>query len=184
MTTQPNVTSTGITNLNATPPVRNTAGTDNGLGRLYKVTAVIGPTTSGDTTGGILRGVRIPSNARLLSVTVFQKAATSTATFDIGLDYSNAPLDGTSPGNYVSGSPFKGQAFGASVDTHAYIVPTQVAFLNTSGYLPTDIVNPIWQAGVTGLTSDPGGFFDIILTNTATISGAATMIVSADYVVE
>jgi hypothetical protein len=183
MPAQPNLKSASITNLDATPPVRPTAGAEGGVGRVFKVVGIVGPTTDTDTTGGVLRCCRIPSQARVQSIKAFQLAATTTATFDIGLDYSDAVGDGTSPGNYVAGTALNDDMFAAAWDSHAIITPVELAFQNLD-YLPTDIVNPIWQAAGTALTSDPGGYFDIVLTNRSTISGAATLIVLVDYVVE
>lgn len=179
MTTQPNLKSVGITNADASPVVRNGAGQAGGPGRLMRVCDVVGPTTNGDTTGGQLRALRIPSNCFLIGIKAFQKAATTTATFTISLFYSDAASDGTSIGNTgeIGTSIFSSSNW----DSHAVIAPAEVAFLNTSGYLPTDVVNPIWKSAATSLTSDPGGYFDIVFVNTATISGAATLVVYADY---
>ena len=98
MTTQPNLKSAGITNLDSTPPIRNTAGHDNGLTRTMEIVGIAGPTTDGDTTGGVLRLVRVPSNAIIKRVMYAQKAATTTAAFSFGIYYSDT-ADGTSPGN-------------------------------------------------------------------------------------
>ncbi len=182
MAAQANLKSTAITNLDASPSVRPTAGQAGGLSAKYVVTDVVGPTTDAATTGGILRCCRIPSNAIVKRVQICQKAATTTANFDIGLDYSDASLDGTTPGNFVAGTPLNDDMFAAAVDTHALTGWTDETFANAD-YLPTDTVNPIWKAAGTGLTADPGGFFDIILTNRATISGAATLVVAVEYTI-
>jgi hypothetical protein len=180
MTAQPNLKSTGITNLDSSPSIRPGCGQAGGAGRLIRITDVVGPTTSGDTTGGILRACRIPSNCYLQSLKAFQLAATSTATFTISLYYSdNGAYDGTS---FLNTGEIGTTIFSSSNwDSHAIIVPTELAFLNTSGYLPTDVVNPIWKYANGTLTKDPGGYFDIVFNNTATISGAATLIVMVDY---
>lgn len=180
MTAQANLKSTGITNLDSSPSVRPSASRAGGPSRLIRVVDVVGPTTDGGTTGGNLLAVRVPSNCCLQSIKAFQKAATTTATFTIGLFYSdNGPVDGTSLLN--SGEIGTSIFSSSNWDSHAVIVPTELAFLNTSGYLPTDVVNPLWKYANGTLTVDPGGYFDIVFKNTATISGAATLIVYVEY---
>jgi hypothetical protein len=181
MAAQVALKSAAITNYDARPPFRPTSGQEGGGSHIIDAVGIVGPTTDGATTGGILRAVRIPSNAIVRSVEVCQKAATTTASFDIGLDYSDSLNDGTVQGNYVAGTPLNDDFFAAAVDTHALVEFTDETFQNAD-YLPTDSVNPVWQASGTGLTSDPGGFFDVILTNRATISGAATLCVRVRFV--
>lgn len=177
MTTQPNLKSTAITNLDATPPVRPSAGREGGVAYLYEAIGVVGPTTDGDTTGGVLRAVRVPSNACIRSVQVAQQAATTTATFDIGLYYSDAN-DGTTASN--QGNAADADCFATNVDTHALVAWTEEAF-EAGTFKVTDTVNPIWQLSSLSLTTDPGGFFDICFVNTATISGAATLAMKVQY---
>lgn len=180
MTVQPNLKSAGITNLDASIVIRPGAGQDNGPSRVLRAVGVCGPTTSGDTTGGNLQVIRVPSNCYLQGIKAFQEAATTTATFTIALFYSDSTVDGTTPLN--QGTEIGTNFFSSSNwDSHAVIAPAEVAFLNTSGYLPKDIVTPLWAATNSGLTKDPGGYFDIVFKNTATISGAATLIAYADY---
>lgn len=185
MAAQANLKSTAITNLDATPPVRATAGNEGGLTKLFDVVGIVGPTTSGATTGGVLRAVRIPSNAIVRSVQVAQQAGTTTASFDIGLYYSDA-VDGTSSLNQAAAAD--DNCFGSGVDTHALTTWTEEAF-GAGTYKVTDAVNPIWKLSTlvdgasNALTADPGGFFDVTLTNKATISGAATVAVRVQYVI-
>ena len=127
--------------------------------------------------------VRIPSNAMVRKVEYVQQAATTTATFSFGLYYSNT-LDGTSAPNVTAaGTAIMSTLFGSSIDTHAATTWTDTTFANTSGYLPTDVLLPIWNATNSTLTADPGGFFDICALNTATISGAATLLLRVTYVI-
>lgn len=178
MAAQGNLKSAAITNMDATPPVWPTAGQEGGRVAVWEVIGIAGPTTSGATTGGYLFMVRLPSNAIVKKVEYVQKAATTTANFDFDLWYSDAN-DGTSALN--QNTVVKAQMFGANVDTHAATTWTDITFVNTSGYLPTDTVNPLWKAANSGLTSDPGGFFDIRAKNVATISGAATLCLRVTY---
>lgn len=186
MTTQPNLKSAAITNMDATPPVRPSAGREGGATRLVVAIGVVGPTTDADTTGGVLRAVRIPSNACVHSVMVAQQAATTTATFDIGLYYSDSTSDGTVAAN--QGAAADADCFATNVDTHALVAWTEEAF-EAGTFKVTDTVNPIWQlstvrdGGGNAITTDPGGYFDICFVNTATISGAATMAMRVAYTV-
>ena len=180
MAAQANLKSIAITNFDATPPVRPTAGAEGGHSYLYDVVGIAGPTTSGATTGGVLQMVRIPSNAVIRALYYCQKAATTTATFDIGLYYSDGS-DGTSVSN--KGLVLIDDFFGSAIDTHAATTWVDTTFANAAGYLPTDTVLPIWNAANSALTENPGGFFDITFLNTATISGAATMLCRVQYVI-
>lgn len=185
MTAQPNLKSTSITNLDATPPLRPTAGQGGGAAILYDITEKCGPTTSGDTTGGVLRMIRLPSNAIIKQILLTQNVATTTATFDVGIDYSDNANDKQAVNNFVSGTPLANTLFASGYDSHASPAAgwVDVTFLNTSGYLPVDTLTPIWQATNLGLTQDPMCEMDLILQNTATISGAATLLVRVIFTV-
>lgn len=183
MAAQANLKSAAITNLDANPIVRATAGQEGGLTQVFDVVGVVGPTTTGATTGGVLRAVRIPSNAIVRQIHVAQQAATVTASFDVGLYYSDSSTDGTAVGNVglIVGTG-SDSMFAAALDTHAATQWTDTTFGAPTKYAATDAVNPIWKAAGTTLTADPGGFFDVTLTNKATISGAATLCVRVQYV--
>lgn len=177
MTTQPNLKSAAITNLDLTPPVRPTAGQEGGASILYDVVGKVGPTTDTYTTGGVLRAVRLPSNAVVRDIMLAQVAATTTASFDVGAYYSDGQ-DGTSASN--SGAVIDDNFFATAVDTHALISWTSVMFEDTPVTV-AGTITPLWQT--LGLSSDPGGYIDICLTNKATISGAATLCVRVQYVI-
>lgn len=182
MAAQGALKSAAITNMDANPPVRPTAGQEGGHSYLYDVVGIIGPTTDAATTGGICRAVRIPSNAIIRAVYYCQKAATTTAAFSFGLYYSDT-ADGTTPTNVAAAATaVMSTLWGSAIDTHAATTWVDTTFANTSGFLPTDTVKPIWNAANSTLTYDPGGFFDIAALNTATISGAATLLVRVQFV--
>lgn len=184
MAAQGNLKSTAITNFDATPPVRPTAGAEGGHSTLYDVVGIAGPTTDAATTGGVLRMVRLPSNAIVRAVYYTQRAATTTATFSFGLYYSDAASDGTSPGNVAAtATAIMSTLWGSSIDTHAAVTWVDTTFANTSGFLPIDTVLPVWHATNSTLTYDPGGFVDIGALNTATISGAATLLLRVQFVI-
>ena len=177
MAAQGNLKSAAITALDATPPRRPTAGQEGGGSVLFDVVGVVGPTTNGATTGGVLRAVRVPSNAVIRDILVAQKAATTTATFHIGAYYSTGN-DGTTAAN--SGLVIDADYFATGFNSAAVITWTTVMFEATTVDV-TDTVVPLWSA--LGLTEDPGGYIDITLTNTATIDGAATLAVRVQYLI-
>lgn len=176
MAAQDNLKSAAITALDATPPRRPTAGQEGGGAYLYDVVGIVGPTTNGATTGGILRAVRVPSNAIIRDIMYAQKAATTTASFDFGAYYSTGN-DGTTTAN--SGLVIDADYFATAVNTAAVINWTSIMFEATT-VDATDAVTPLWQA--LGLSEDPGGFIDIVAVNKATIDGAATLAVRVQYV--
>jgi len=156
--------STQITNLDASPTVRPTAGEDGAAAQTVIAQPI--PFTTGDTTvtTTIYNVLRVPTTAvlktlHLIADAPIDVATTPTLTWAVGLAYSdNTNYDGTkvaNQGTYVnSGTEF------ASADT---------AGTQASGGVVHDIsptlgnqVLPLWK-GPAGLTSDPGGFFDITM---------------------
>jgi len=187
MPAQANLKSAAITSLDANPPVRQTAGSEGGLSVLYDIVGQAGPTTDAATTGGILRMVRVPSNAIIRAIYVAQTAATTTASFDCGLYFSDSTLDGTIVSN--QGLVSDADCFATAVDTHLLNVAWSDITFEAGTYKASDAVKPIWQlsslvdGGSVAMTTDPGGFFDIVLVNKATISGAATLLLRVQFVI-
>lgn len=164
-----------ITNLNATPPVRATTGTG-AAGMLRSVDGTLTATT-GKTTGSVYRMVRVPSNAKVKHVFACLDAAVTTFDADIGLYYSDNTQDGTQA--TLQGTVISAAFFASAVDLHAIITPTDYVFEATTN-VAAKRLQPLWQAA--GLSSDPGGFFDIALTSTSTTSGAPVVHLEAQYV--
>lgn len=173
-------TSSGvITNLNASPPVRQTFGSG-GAGRLTRLIGQITPTAS-QATSVLNRLVRIPSNCYLHKVAIILDAAATTLTGNIGLWYSDSTTDGTSTGNAgnltaISSAFF---AYQLPMATFTYLVgtdpanvvglsaPVDVTFaaatlaLTDANYVPSQMGNPIWQAvaNLLALQTTPVGAF-------------------------
>lgn len=165
------VKSTPITNLDATPPVMNTAG-KGGPARLHQVdgyAAVADAVTSGST----YRLCRVPSNAVVKHVRVCMDAAVTTFTNDIGVYYSD---DASKPA--ADGTVIDADFFGSAVALAAIVAPTD--YINESGNNDAaQRQQPLWQA--VGLSSDPGVQLDIVLTNTATNSGAGVVYMEVEF---
>lgn len=179
MTVQPNLLSTAITSLNATPPVRSTAGIG-APGWLRTMTGKCAALTTAFTAGGILRMCRVPSNCFVVEVYWKADASTTTVDCDVGVYYSNA-LDGTTATNVAAAdTAIDADFFASAVDMHTASTGgwTPITFESTT-YTAAKIVQPLWQA--IGLTSDPGGFLDICFTNTSTTSGAPVLSCRVDY---
>jgi hypothetical protein len=180
MTVQPNLLSTGITNLNASPRVRNTSGKPGGPGRLVIVTDTLPAMTTGDTAGGIMRVIRIPSNCIVKKVAWAADATVTTVDCDVGLYYSNTN-DGTGAANVAAAAtPIDADFFASAVDMKTISTAWQEITFESGVYLPSKAGQPIWQA--VGLASDPGGFFDVTFTNTSTTSGAPVLSCKVEYI--
>lgn len=180
MTVQPNLLSPAITSLNATPAVRKSAGFG-APGTLITVVGTSAALTTAFTAGGIIRLVRVPSNAMIQEVSWGVAAATTTFDADVGVYYSNA-YDGTTPTNVAAAdTAIDADFFASAVDMHSVSTTgwTHCTF-EGAHFLPAMCIRTLWDA--VGLTSDPGGFLDICLTNTSTTSGAPVPSLRVDYI--
>ena len=217
-----NVKGTVITSLDATPPVRTTAGSGAPSG-VYRVVGV-NTFAINHATSALVRFVRIPSNAIVQSVKVALDAAPSTSLVgNFGLWFSTGD-DGTSVSNRGNLTAISSAFFADTITFTTFNVgvttpfaPVDITFGNSGGtnydgvYLPSQAVNPIWQAvynSLVGLTTnaagafttasgqhyipnggstmtDPGGYFDIgcQLTSTGVNTSAVKALVICDYVI-
>jgi hypothetical protein len=175
------VKSTAITNLDAVPPVRNQSG----AGAKYTPQKVhaMAHVTSGVTAAGAsyYRMVRLRSTARVKRILMWLDVAGTTITGDVGLYYSDSPnLDGTGVAN-AAGGVINVDHFAAAVALAAIVlVPLDVTREGTT-YLGADMELPLWNTSASGLTSDPGGFFDIVFTLTSTAGSAADLNMEVEY---
>ena len=181
-----NLKSTQITNLDATT-TRNDAGA--GGASYLRFADGHGITgTDAVTSGSTYQMVRIPSDCTVKRIMACIESTSGVTTFtaDIGLYYSTSPYDGTQQSKVavvVSGTTgptvVDADFFGSAVALAAIVTPTD--YTNESGNITNaKRMQPIWQAA--GLSSDPGGYFDVVLTLTATASGAAKPYVMVEYV--
>ena len=171
------VKSTFITNLDASPAVINTAG-EGGAAPLQTIEGYATSVVS-SSTGATYQLVRVPSNAKIKSIT-FESAAMGGGTFDLGVFYATDG-QGNQPTSLLVGTAMSG--------TSNALFATAIAV--TSASTPTDVTNeagiytinmramPIWQAA--GLTSDPGGSFDIVASVQTGITNAARFGIVVTY---
>ncbi len=180
MTVQPNLLSTAITSLNASPAVRTSAGFG-GAGLLRSIVGGTAALTTGNTAGGILRMVRLPSNALVQQVSWGVTASTTTFDCDVGVYYSNA-YDGTTTANVLAAdTAIDADRFASAVDMHTASTAGWLPITFEAGiFLPAMTLQPLWQGS--GLSSDPGGFLDICYTNTSTTNGAPVPWCKVDFI--
>lgn len=166
------VKSTSVTNLDATPVVPNLTGVG-APGTLRQVDDYA--TTTANLVQDV-RLVRIPSNAIVKDV-ILDCAAQTQGTFDVGLYYSNGPSDGTPAGS--AGTAVDIDFFATAVDCSSAVVKTNVTNESTT-YTLSKRNMPIWQAA--GLSADPGGFFDVALSSTNTVTTGGLVSVQVRFI--
>jgi hypothetical protein len=164
--------SPSITNLDATPIVANPTG-EGAQGPVRMVSDLV-TTVSADDTTSTYRVVRIPTNAKVKKV-VMTSAAAAAGAADIDVAFSDSNTDGTPPslaGGIVQVTgPVDNKLFGAA----SSLVAQVKVDITTAGTFTLAMQNlPLWQVlvnlGATQFAADPGGFFDIFVKVTTTIT--------------
>src|SRR5262249_39503304 len=148
-----------ITNLDASPSVANTAG--EGAGGLLKEVFGFNTAVAASSVNATYQWVRVPTTAKVKSI-IFESQAQAAGNVDIGV-YGAPDGVGNHPTTLLAANAVSQGFFATAVVCTAAVTPTEV--VNESGTYTLDKRNmPLWQA--VGLTSDPGGFFDIVGTVT------------------
>jgi hypothetical protein len=174
------IKSTAITNLDAAPPVRATAGGPGGWYAPICADARCAFATAMDNTS-TYKFVRLPSEARVKKVEIWLDAAVTTIALDVGVTYSDNPLDMVGIGNGKTGTPMTdNDLFAAAYDAHAIVTPTEITF-QSAEFTGADSDKPIWSVADSTLTNDPGGFFDITAWETSTSSGTSVINMRVTY---
>lgn len=159
--------STLITNRDAVPSVLNNSFLSEA--NVQQTIAQIAATT-GKTVGSTYRMLEVPSNARVSSVAIQCDALGTSTAADVGV-YRN-----TKDGGAVVSAAF----FASAVDLSSALAET--AITNESGTNTIAKQNKqLWDA--VGLTSDPGGTLDIVITTTATVNTGGNIGLKVAYVV-
>lgn len=164
--------SASITNLDAIPVVPQSTGEGSpGYSRVHSDS--VAPTAGGlASTSSVYKLVRVPTNAKLKSINLVTDAAldtnaTPTLAGKLGAFYSDSTVDGTQ-------AALQGTAVNSGADFLAAATKFGAATtLNIDGLAALSLPNrnkPLWSA--LGLASDPGGFFDIVLSLTAVAATA------------
>lgn len=171
--------STSLTNLDATPVVQNTAGAG-AAGRLKHVNDYLtAPTNAaGTANANINRLVRVPTTAKVKFVYT-EGAAQTKGAYNVGVYYSDSTVDGTAAANQGLEANSSKAFFASSQSFASAVARTDVT--NQSGtYTVAKRNQPLWQA--IGLTTDPGGYFDICATSVATVSVAGLLACEVGYI--
>ncbi len=177
--------STPITNMDA--GTLQTSG-QGAPGVLRSVNGHVAATTS-VTSGSTYRLCRFPTNACVKQVLLTNAALSTSTAVDIDVAFSDSTTDGTPAslqGTIPQVSSADNKLFGAAVAVSSAQKNQDQTFANT---FTTDHQNiPMWQVlnalGTLGWTSDPGGFFDILLKTTATVTAGGDLAVEVRYVVD
>lgn len=168
------VKSTPVSNLDAIPVVPNTAG-EGGPNYLREVSGYV-TVPAAANVDSTLRCVRVPTTAIIKSL-VIESEAQGAGKVDVGVYYPTTGKTGVAD---LAANAVDQDFFASVVDLAAAVVPTDI--VNESGTNTLDKRNqPLWQA--VGLTSDPGGYFDIVATvkTTAVTTGTGKLGLSARY---
>lgn len=156
--------SASVTAADATPAQAITSG-KGGKARLHSINDYLTP-TSGKTSGSTYRFTRVPSNA-IIKHLYSEGGAQTQGSYDWGVYYSDG-ADSAVPAGTVIDADF----FASAQSFASAVAITDIT--NESGTYTADKRNqPLWQA--VGLSTDPGGMFDIVATNTNTITTGALM---------
>lgn len=147
-----------ITNLDAVPSVFNEVGLSGGRVRIAMDNFEVA-TADYDADGDYISLCRLPVNARVLSIKLWADAMGTSSATNCGV---------------YSGSSIKDEDFFASaVDTSSAVAASELRFeaanINTMG-------DKLWENA--GESSNPGGHYDIVLTQTATATNGSDFTVS------
>ena len=174
-----NLKSPSITNLDATPYVQNTTGVG-AQGFVRSVNDYATPLAA-DSVASTYRILRVRSNVKLKNLLIEYQAEGAGA-IEVGLYYSDSTIDGTSPANQgvvINASLFATEFSIASAVTQEDLL----TMAGTAAWTSTLANEQLWQAA--GLSSDPGGCFDIVCTvNTSAITtGTGQIKLEAQFVI-
>jgi hypothetical protein len=178
-----------IVNADATPIVENALGSG-APGYLRSVNGHVAATT-GVTAPSLYRLVRLPRDAKVKRVFLTNAALSTSTEADLSVAFSDSTTDGTSI-NFVNlanpiiqiTGPADNKLFGSAVSLLNAQNNQDQTFSNN---YTTDLMNmPLWLAlvtlGCTQFTSDPFGFFDLILKTTSTVTAGGDVSLECWYV--
>jgi hypothetical protein len=174
-----NLKSPVINQLDTVPTIFETTGSG-GPGFVRAINSYL-TTDSGDSSTSTYKFVRLPTTAVVKHVLI-EGAAETAGTYNAGVYYSDAPVngvfDGTPPS--VAGTVVNATLFASAYSLAAATAePTDI--VNQAGNYPaTNRNQPLWQAA--GLASDPGGFFDLTLVDVTGVTTGGLIGIEVEYV--
>jgi hypothetical protein len=170
------VKSASVTNLDASPAIANSAG--EGAGAVKKSITGIATGTASANIDSTFQMVRVPSNCKIKGL-YFQTQAQAVGVTDVGLYYATDGEGGQATSLLVAAA-INRVFFATSINLNTTTPQDVLCNPITSGYTPDKWNMPLWQAA--GLTSDPGGYFDITLSlTTAITTGGGIMVLECSY---
>lgn len=147
------VKSTGVSNAENVPVIRSTTG-EGAIGYERVVDDYVTVLAS-SSVGATYRIVRLPTTCKVKAV-ILESEAQAAGKVDVGVFY---PITGKTGLPDLVANAISAAFFASAVDLASAVTPTNI--INESGTNTLDKRNqPLWQA--VGLTSDPGGYFDIV----------------------
>ena len=160
------VKSTFVTNADASPSIANTAG-EGGPGVIKAIEgSALGVISS--SIDATYQFVRVPSNSKIKKIW-FESAAQTGGALDLGLYYATDG-EGGKPTALLAAAAIDQDFFASAIVVSTTVSAIEVE--NESGTYTIDKrTQPLWQA--VGLTTDPGGYFDIVGTVTTAFTTAA-----------
>ena len=175
------VKATGITNMDTlNPRVRNTAGREGAPGQVVNIDDGYATAVASSSADATYQLVRIPSTAKVKHI-VFESEAQTAGKFDLGLYYATDGSSASSASSLLAAAAIDQDFFATVIDCAAAVVRTDVTNESTT-YTLDKRSQPIWQA--VGLSSDPGGNFDIVATvkTTAVTTGTGKFGITVTWV--
>lgn len=159
-----------IANAVASPRVPNVGALDGGFVRFKQALAAV---ASGDSATSTYRMFRLPSTAYVLDLSLTSADIGTTTAADVGVYYPTTHSNG--------GTVIDVDAYGSAVSLSGGAISlSNVRFESgAAAGLYTNASKPLWQAA--GLSTDPGGEFDIVLTLTGAADAAGTVMGRVTY---
>lgn len=145
--------------------------------------------TTGVTAPSTYRLCRIPTNAKVKRVLLRNAALSTSTAADFDIAHSDSTTDGTPiplQGTIPQISAADNKLFGAGLSLAAASSPvTEITFSGvfTTTHQNMELWNVLVSLGVTTFSADPGGFFDILVKTTTTVTAGGDISVEVDYVV-
>lgn len=175
------ITALDIMNASAGPIQAVTSG-EGAAGFLKETGDYVTPTAAGlDNTGSTYKLVRLPFNAKVKDITLYSDgplATDTTLTLDVGAYYSDSTVDGTPAA--LQGTAISVNCFAAVLTGFQSSAVGPVYALSNFPVLERN--EYLWSA--LGLSSNPGGFVDVVVAvHTADSTGAShNLYASVKYV--
>jgi hypothetical protein len=156
--------------------VISTAG--EGAGATLKCVTGIATGVASSSIDATYQFVRVPSNAKIKRIQ-FQTQTQTAGAGDVGVYYATDGIGGRPTSLLVANAidrDFFAAAASLTTTTAQDLTENPIA----AAYTPALRNQPLWQA--VGLTSDPGGNFDIVLSlTTAITTGTGIMVMDVYY---